>query len=125
MKATKDDDAEGKVLEWDIRAASRFDSGFNDILVAPFNLLRRAMLSWWKRNIKRSFRKYLDQDYGGRWKELQGRNRKRRGRGETVNKRMKAELAQDLTIGQDALWRAMLSTFWEWDGVLPCFSGDG
>jgi hypothetical protein len=126
-KAARADDAPVDEDEWNKRAArGYFPGGFDASENSPhrraFSLLRQAMLRWYKRNLNKSFLRYLHSTYGPDWHSLlsvsipaaSGGKRKRKA--PTTAAREQKDLRKDLEIGRDALRRAGFSTFMDWTG---------
>ena len=124
MKATKNDDALAPVAEWNKKAAAHLKGGYQaEKHDKPLDLLRGAMLRWWKRRLKRSFEVYLKRSYGN-WPLLLETNRKR-SREEQEGRKLcwgsKSELKKDLVVGKDAIDRAWKSSWWEWEAGSTLF----
>ena len=126
-KAARADDAPVDEDEWNKRAAQGyFSGGFDASEQSPhrraFTLLRRAMLRWYKRNLNKSFLRYLHLTYGPDWHSLlsvsipAATGGKRKRKQPTTEIRLQKELKRDLEIGRDALRRAGFSTFMDWAG---------
>jgi hypothetical protein len=111
-KATKSDDAKTPVYLWDDRVAKimtqqigrELDADFRKRLVRASNLLRAAMLRYWKRKVEESF-----------W-EWQTTETERFGR------EGKKPPQRNLEAGMAAIQHAKDASWWEWDrGSAPFF----
>ena len=102
-----------------------------------FNGLRSLAVRWYRKRILKSFLSYLHEQHGGgmftqetvssgttfkaikvsvwvklRYKLKALKSRKSKGRGrKDLN-----EFRKDLLVGREAVWRATLSSWWNWDG---------
>ena len=126
-KAARADDAPVDEEEWNLRAAASafetFPSGMDTSMFSPhrkaFNVLRKGMLRWYNKNLRKSFTRYLVQSYGTRWPKLRSEKMSKRYLATsrpTRDDKIIIELKKDLVVGQEALTRASLSTFMDWSG---------
>ena len=126
-KAARADDAPVDEDEWNKRAANGyfpggFDASENSSQRRAFSLMRMAMLRWYKRNLNKSFLRYLHSSYGPEWHSLlrssipEAKGGKRKRKPVTNAARLQKNLRTDLEIGRDALRRAGFSTFMDWTG---------
>ena len=102
MKAAKNDDASVPVEEWNKKATSRAEGGYQpEKHDKALDSIRGFMLRWWKRRLKRNFEFYLKRTYGN-WPLMLDMNRKR-SRDEQERKvpcwGSRSELKKDLVYG--------------------------
>jgi hypothetical protein len=114
-KAARSDDARVAVEVWNQRCAERCFKAYDPTLHdQPFDLLRRAMLRWYKRRIGKTFEAYLVKTYGD-WKKCY-RDTRQIDQLPAKTRRLGKELRKDIAVGHECVHRASLSTFWEWKG---------
>jgi len=101
-KATKADDARIPVEMWDEEILNEFPHlELTREVQAAINILREWMLRKWRRNVFRSFCKYLHSNHGPNWISIESRN---------------GDLVKDVEAGRDCLRRNSLATWFEWLG---------
>ena len=85
LKAVKADDALVENSIWDIRVLNIFPHmNYNTLVAEKLNVLRRLLMKIWRRNVVKSFVRYLIETYGSDWKKP------------TLDKQINAELMRDI-----------------------------
>jgi hypothetical protein len=111
-RAAKNDDAQVNAHDWNRRVCE----GLNIVYCAAvhgaaLDSLRRLLLRRYRSyhaGIIRSFRRFMQQQYGCDWlNAMRAARKKRRGK----NK----EIVLDYDVGIDAIHRGLAASFWEWD----------
>ncbi len=116
-KATKSDDAEVQIHLWNQRTMQHglgleYDPKKHG---AALDVLRDLLMRRYRINIRKSFTKFMIRKHGPDW--MNSVQEEKTTRSQVGNKRKRrddTELWKDFTVGQDALWRATNSSFWEW-----------
>ena len=108
-KSVKVDNAKAPVHLWNSRIFKNYQPEKHD---APLEVLREKLaFKWYQRNLWRSFRSYMQGEYGKNWYlviiKLRRKNRPR------LTQSLR-ELMRDGEVGVDALERAVSSNWWEW-----------
>ena len=118
LKAVKPDDAEAEDRIWNQRLFHVCELGkYNHEIHAPLmNLFReRAIMKWYYRNIYKSFRSYLNNEYGEDFvhQHLQVIKFRKSSKRKRSSEKL-TQFKQDLVAGREILFRCCNSSFWEW-----------
>jgi hypothetical protein len=116
--SNKNDDAEIKVDEWNVRAVEsvniRYDSELHGVAL---NVLRKGLFRRYchhRYGVIGSFKRFMQQEYGTSWLDEMRAERKG-GRG------CEADIVKSYTVGVDAIRRALESSFWDWSAGSTIF----
>jgi hypothetical protein len=112
-KAAKNDDADVSIMQWDDKVlAPWFDNTFVIVNLKRFEerfgtdvltVFRQVALRRWRRNLLRSFSRYMSQHYPRPWQV------------KPVDRILANEWKKDVSGAADCLRRAAGASWWDWD----------